>query len=403
MKPMFGLTALIGALSCCLSQVVMAPLYGESPIVMETPTPITFDGPTVRVLIAHGSKGALLEVAGRYVMVDPKTNKKIDAGFLGERLTVHPTSDGVLWSNHVRGIYQFKLAPRTGERLFWLDGVQYTGVLYVYQIGQNISFVNEMTIEDYVAAVVEANTDASILPQAANALAICARSDAWYHTKTRRDNYWQVYAPEVNFRGIGGITKSSRGSVAAKATEGLYITHANFNQNSGLFMSRWTAHSGGRTISYNYFEPERKEDGDFGVEAPLAQLDRQHTQWQTILTQEEIEKAFDLPEGSLLDVGTLRDTKTQKVSALLFKTKGEPKQFGYFRVVQVLGVSKIQSSDFTIQSIAGHQFQVTGYGRGDGVGLCIYSCEKMAEQGRLAPEILQSFFPGSKVELLKME
>lgn len=393
-----------------LLKVLMAALLMASPIVgasflraesSEEVAPITFEGPTVRVLLEHKSKGALLEVAGRYVLVDPKTSKRLEAGIMGQRAAVRPSKEGLNWGRQFYGIYQFKLAPRGGERVFWIDGVQYKGVLYVYQIGDTISLVNELSLEDYVAAAVEANSDEAMAKEAANALAICARSDAWYHVKTRPDAYWHIFGPEVNFHGIGGMTAESRGTLAARATLGLYITDAKFAETNGLFLARWTRHSAGSTVGYNQLGPERRENGEYAVQSAVALLDRDHTMWQCIITASQIEKAFGLPDRSLVDVTVQKDPKTQKVCGIQLKMGSDTKSLSYFQFVQALGMEKIQSSDFSISQSTKDQYSITGYGKGDGVGLCLYSAEELAQQGKRAPEILEVFFPGSKLEMLK--
>lgn len=372
-----------------------------APSSYETPMPVVFNQPTVKVLLEHKSKGAVLEVPGRYVVVDPKTGKRLTSGIFGSRFAVRPSEDGIRWSESYEGVYQMQLIPRRGDRTFWIDGVQYTGTLYVYQIGNTLSLVNEVPVEDYVAAVVESNCDENVHTEAARAVAICARTDAWYHHEHAPSSFWHVYAQEVGYKGVGGLTEDSRGTLASQATRGLYVTNAQFSSDKGIFSSRWTKHSAGHTVSYNQLNPERQEAGSFSVESQTARLDRQRTQWQSILTQNQLEKAFELPAGSLRGLSLARDPQTQKVIAVNIETAGENKNVSYFRFVQALGHEAVKSSDFSIKSLGNQQFQLIGYGLGDGVGLCLYSADKMAEDGQKAPEILQTFFPGSSVARLE--
>lgn len=369
----------------------------------EAPMPVVFNQPTIKVLLEHRSKGAVLEVPGRYLVTDPKTGKRLTSGLLGKRFAVRPGEDGILWSEEYSGIYQLELIPRRADRTFWIDGVQYTGTLYIYQIGNTLSLVNEVPIEDYVAAVVEACCDESVHTEAARAVAICARTDAWYHRQHAPSSFWNVYAPEVGFKGVGGLTEDSKGALASKATKGLYVTHPQFASDKGIFSSRWTQHSAGVTVSYNQLNPERHESGNFSVQLQSARMDRDRTEWHSIVTQAQVEKAFDLAAGSLKGLSLAKDPQTQKVIAINIETTTDNRNVSYFRFAQALGADVVKSSDFSIKAQGSQHFQLTGFGRGDGVGLCLYTADKMAEEGQRAPSILQVFFPGSSVEQLQFK
>lgn len=402
MKCTLGLSMIAAAV------MASAPLYLSSELSAKSyqqdePTPVVFKSPTVRVLLEHKSKGSLIEVSGRYLVVDPKTNKRLTSGVFGKRSAAKPGEEGLSWGEGFPGVFQFKIVPRATDKIFWVDGIQYKGVLYVYQIGESISLVNELEIEDYVAAIADANCEESTHQEAINAIAICARSDACYHARSKPQAFWHIFAKEVGFRGIGGVTEASKGYIAANLTRGLYLIGPNADSPerlSGLFLSRWTQHSAGHTISYNHLNPEKQERGDFSVACSQAKADRERTQWQATFSKQDLEKLFELPSGSLSDISVVREPISQKVTAIKLKAGDELKTISYFKAVQALGDHKLQSSEFNVLQTQSGQFQFMGYGVGSGVGLCIYSADKMAENGQLAPQILEQFFPGSKVEMI---
>lgn len=389
--------------SLALSAAVLALPLGPSslladPGLQEVPMPAVYSQATVKVLLEHRLKSAVLEVPGQYVVVDPKTGKRVTSGLFGNRFTIRPSEQGIAGTDMSSGVFQLQLIPRRGNRLFWVDGVQYCGTLYVYQIGNTLSLVNEVPIEEYVSAVVESNCNDSMHIETARAVAICARSDAWYHRQNSTSSYWQIYAPEVGFKGVGGLTEESKGALASRATRGLYVVNSQFKESKGLFSSRWTQHSAGSTVSYTQMNPDRHEVGEFSVESKPARIDRARTQWQSIITQSEVEKAFDLSAGSLKGLSLAKDPQTQKVIAVNLETTNENSNISYSRFAQALGSDLVKSSDFSIKAQGSQQFQLTGFGRGDGVGVCLYTADKMAEEGQRAPEILRAFFPGSNVE-----
>ena len=44
-------------------------------------------------------------------------------------------------------------------------------------------------------------------------------------------------------------------------------------------------------------------------------------------------------------------------------------------------------------TLKGNTIVVSGYGKGHGVGLCLYSASAMAQNGDMAVKILSKFFP----------
>jgi SpoIID/LytB domain protein len=51
--------------------------------------------------------------------------------------------------------------------------------------------------------------------------------------------------------------------------------------------------------------------------------------------------------------------------------------------------------------LKGDDLVFTGYGEGLGVGLCLYSAKALAEKGQKATEILNAFFPETRLEKVK--
>ena len=57
-----------------------------------------------------------------------------------------------------------------------------------------------------------------------------------------------------------------------------------------------------------------------------------------------------------------------------------------------MGEGNLVSNDFKVK-INKDKILFEGYGKGDGVGLCLFSAAKLAKSGELAPKILAQFFP----------
>ncbi|MFA5250444.1 MAG: hypothetical protein WC371_03440, partial [Parachlamydiales bacterium] len=56
----------------------------------------------------------------------------------------------------------------------------------------------------------------------------------------------------------------------------------------------------------------------------------------------------------------------------------------------------VPSNDFTIEA-KGRDLLFKGFGKGHGVGLCLYAASQMAQNGEMAVKILSKFFPGTYI------
>ena len=62
----------------------------------------------------------------------------------------------------------------------------------------------------------------------------------------------------------------------------------------------------------------------------------------------------------------------------------------------------MKSNDFQIQ-VTSDKVIFKGFGEGNGVGLCLFSANAMADKGEKAPKIMTSFFPETKLEKLRVQ
>lgn len=102
--------------------------------------------------------------------------------------------------------------------------------------------------------------------------------------------------------------------------------------------------------------------------------------------------------ANLLDVSQVKgielfvDQPSRKVYGLRVKDGQSSQDFDFFSLQQALGANHILSSDFTV-ALKDDSVTFTGYGRGHGVGLCLYSASALAQNGENALKILSKFFP----------
>lgn len=159
--------------------------------------------PTIKVLLAHDQPGVVLEVKnGRYKIFDPKTNTLITTRFTGKRKYVQAVNDGLKWGEGFPGIHQIVVTPDDPSSTTFVDGVEYKGSIYVYDIGGTISIVNEIDIEDYLKDTLAAQFETDALQEELAAIAIAARTNATFQAKKRQTSFWDVDAAQVGYKGF---------------------------------------------------------------------------------------------------------------------------------------------------------------------------------------------------------
>jgi stage II sporulation protein D len=163
--------------------------------------------PTIRVLIIHDVEGANLQIRGRYSLYDPYTNSHISSRFAGKSRYIQAVSDGLKWGEAFPGLYQLRIEPDESTTLVTINGHDYENLIYVYDIGGTISIVNQIPVEDYVRSVMANYQSQNLEAETLAALAIVARTNAYFQAVNPKNTYWAVDAQKVGF--LGRVAPSS--------------------------------------------------------------------------------------------------------------------------------------------------------------------------------------------------
>lgn len=157
--------------------------------------------PSIRVLLIHDVEGANLQIRGRYSLYDPYTSSHISSRFAGKSRYIQAMGDGLKWGESFPGLYQLKIEPDEDATLFTINGHDYEGFIYIYDIGGTISIVNQIPVEEYVRSVLVDYQNQHLEPETLNALAIVARTNAYFQAVNPKNTYWAIDAQKVGFKG----------------------------------------------------------------------------------------------------------------------------------------------------------------------------------------------------------
>ncbi len=158
--------------------------------------------PTIKVLLAHDIPFANVEVKGSYNLYDPHKNRRIATRFTGRDNRVEPMPLGLKWGEEFPGYYQFEIIPDSPDIVTNINGNEYRGKIYIYDVGGSISIVNEIELEDYLTSVLPRRIGRRVSEEGVAAAAIAERTDAFYRSMNAENPYWHVRARDVGYYGL---------------------------------------------------------------------------------------------------------------------------------------------------------------------------------------------------------
>ena len=174
--------------------------------------------PSIRILLVHDADKAMLEVQGKYVLIDSARHTVLARRVNGKQKHVQAIRSGLKWGEEFPDMYQFKVVPTSADTVIYVNGVPYQGIIAVYDVGGGVSIVNEIDIEDYVADVLAAEVDRPFAKEALAAAAITLRTDAYYRSTFPRNNYWDVDGSDVSYHGLERQPETDAAELAVDAT-----------------------------------------------------------------------------------------------------------------------------------------------------------------------------------------
>ena len=157
--------------------------------------------PMIRVLVVNERPGVVVEVKGKYRLYDPKDLKHISTRFLGKRKYIQALKGGLQWGEEFPGLYQVMIVPDEQNITVVVDGVEYRGSIYIYDIEGKISVVNEVFIEDYLASLLAPQVRSIYPEEMLAAIAITARTNAYYQVENPKNAYWDVDGKAIKYQG----------------------------------------------------------------------------------------------------------------------------------------------------------------------------------------------------------
>lgn len=196
--------------------------------------------PMVKVLIVHDAPGAIIEVKGKYRLYDPRTNEFISTRFVGKRKFMQALKEGLRWGEEFPGIHQMTIVPDELSTTIIVDGIEYRGAIYVYDVEGSLSVVNEIDIEDYLHSMLARKYLEPLNEETLAALAIAARTNIYAQAENPKSPYWAFDGRQIGYQGHAVIQGNTGIDRAIDATRFLIMSRSGKSDSDAVpFAAQW--------------------------------------------------------------------------------------------------------------------------------------------------------------------
>jgi stage II sporulation protein D len=371
--------------ACALAPVALLPAG------IEIPTDISQKAKpaTIRVLISKQKDKIFLEAKGHHLIYNPLNEILLMEESSTEKHWLFTDARGLKWGELLPGIFQIRIVPADAQSTILVDGIEYRGCVEIYDLKGKLYAVNEVDIERYLKSIMTAQFPSEMDEEVMDAVAITARTNAYYLASRKPEAYWHVDSQDVGYQGYAMTLQNLHVDRAINNTRHMVMIYK-----GALFPTAWTKDSAGKTADFaSIFRKDVRAPQ--GVESPFAAHDREKHAWTFSISKKDLGKALGAAKVNEFDL--YQDAKSQKIYGARVKDDTDVVQFDFTKLQKALGAVRLKSNDFIVEA-NGDQIVFKGFGEGNGVGLCLFSASAMADKGAKAPKILASFFPDTQLE-----
>ncbi len=208
--------------------------------------------PLIRALIVHDVPNALLEVKGKYLILDAQ-GKEISSRVHGKCRLIEVSLDGLAWGEQFPDRFKITLVPTDRDSLMIVNGTPYRGTLTVqgFRDSSTLSIVNTLDVEHYLASVLGGSIEQNYPPEVWNAVAIAERTHVYNQTLHPKNDHWDVDASKTGYTGLGEFVRAAAVDKAVLATRYMVLGRPRPGETSEdveLVPVKWEAESTQRGV-----------------------------------------------------------------------------------------------------------------------------------------------------------
>jgi stage II sporulation protein D len=356
--------------------------------------------PPIRVNVTPGGLESFrLEVRGPYTIRLAGSSRELGRGDKLAAATVKSTASGIKIGNTSYAATRIEIIPRQDPGVRVNDHL-YRGTMRLFRRkdGQ-VSAVNVLPLEQYLASVVDSEMPAAFPESARKAQAIVARTYAIYQmTHADAATVYDLFASQRSQKYLGveyttdagkrlaGESESSRRAVAE--TRGIVCT-----RRGQVFCTYYSAVCGGRTTNGAEIFPDA---ADVVKSVPCEWCrDSEYYRWTARFERRDFLDRTK-PIATIKSVSSIRQTAGPGDGVVSRFRLADGSKSADVSGVDLRDRLGLRSPHFTLK-LDKDQITADGRGHGHGVGFCQWGARGQGLEGKSAIEIVRHYYPGSDV------
>ncbi len=347
---------------------------------------------SLRVVIKSNIKSCDLLVKGKYSMQLPFTEEELNKG---KNLKVEISADsslGIKVGGSCYNVFAVEfLSQRDGS--IYINSRPYRGKVRFIKNDNGLMVVNIVPLEDYLKGVLEYEVAHWWPIEALKAQAVAARTYALYMKEMNKNKSYDLTSDVLSQVYGGKLGERWRIKRAVLATKGLILVY-----DDKILPAFYHSTCGGHTDDvghlWNMESPPLS-----GVSCDFC-LHSKHYRWDKKIKVKDFKAAFNKAGYNFKKIDKVLVKERYEsgyVNKVEIFTDGEKHIVSAKEFRRIVGTNLIRSRRFILEKI-GNIVDVRGYGWGHGIGLCQWGAYGMSKKGYNFLEILDHYYPGSKIK-----
>jgi len=347
--------------------------------------------PVVRIRILEGRESIEIDANGPY-----EIKGRAMVGFFNLPQRAEATSEGININQELFG-NEIRVKPKGKNFFIIIDNRRYRGEVLIQQKGSLLEVINQLSVDEYLYGVIKLEISPAWPLPSVEAQAIAARTYALKKVREALAKNQEYYISNtVDDQVYGGVEAEDPQAIeAVNSTRGKVLTYQGelINAHYHCCCGGYTADSKdvwGKEFPYLQAKPD-----EFCKESP-------HYNWELRIEVEKVAKILKENGYSIERIYRIEPVSHDeggRVKELYIEHRGGKKYIKGTELRKLIGPDRLKSTLFTVKRYANY-FVFTGRGSGHGVGMCQWGAKGMADKGYSTEEILQFYYPGTRIEKL---